>query len=185
MTSEIVARLARNLVHDEPSLRGERLAGVSVILRDIPLPSVLLIRRAEHPGDPWSGQIAFPGGKMQAGDKTARDAAVRETLEEVGVDLEQVADFLGYAGVIPTHTGAMDVVPSVFVLKGEAELALNAEVASHRWVALGDLMSPGAKTTYPLSYGGNSVEMPAYSVEDYVVWGLTYRILSALLEGFS
>lgn len=183
MTTEIIARLSRNLVRDEPSPRGGRTAGVSVILKDSPVSSVLLIRRAEHQGDPWSGQIAFPGGKMQPGDRTARDAAVRETLEEVGVNLGQGADFLGYAGITATHTGSMDVVPSVFELKTDAKLVLNAEVASHRWVGIGELLAPGARGVYPLTYGGSRIEMPAFSVGDYVVWGLTYRILGALLDG--
>jgi 8-oxo-dGTP pyrophosphatase MutT (NUDIX family) len=179
---EIIERLAKNLTTKEPKSKGLRFAAVSIILRDKESPSVLLIKRADRAGDPWSGQIAFPGGKMQQGDETARDTAVRETMEEVGIDLEKAAEFLGYAGATTTHTGTMDVVPSVFVLKQGVEIKPNEEVASHRWVKLEDFLDPNGKSTYRLNYDGRTVEMPAYMVGDYVVWGLTHRILSSALK---
>jgi 8-oxo-dGTP pyrophosphatase MutT (NUDIX family) len=179
---EIFTRVTRSLVAHEPVSKGLRFAAVSMIVRDRRSPSVLLIKRAEREGDPWSGQIAFPGGKMQSGDKTAKDTAIRETLEEVGVDLNRVAEFLGYGTVTTTHTGTMDVVPSVFELKEGAEITPNQEVASFRWVEIDELLSPSARTSYRLNYRGNAVEMPAYVVGDYVVWGLTYRILNSMLD---
>jgi 8-oxo-dGTP pyrophosphatase MutT (NUDIX family) len=182
LVGELVARVTRNLVVREPPRKGSRFAAVSIIVRDRQVPSVLLIKRAERLGDPWSGQIAFPGGKMKSEDRTARDTAVRETMEEVGIDLNRSAEFLGYGGVATTHTGTMDVVPSVFVLKEEVEVRPNEEIASFRWVDLDDLMAPTARSTYDLSYDGRTVGTPAYAVGDYVVWGLTYRILSTMLE---
>lgn len=169
------------MVPQEPQSKGLRFAAVSIIVRDRRFPSVLLIKRAEHSGDPWSGQIAFPGGKMQSGDETARDTAMRETLEEVGIDLGEAAEFLGYAAVTTTHTGTMDVVPSVFILKDGVEVRPNAEVASYRWVDLEDLLAPEAQSTYRFAYEGKDVELPAYAIGEYVVWGLTQRILSAVL----
>ena len=165
----------------EPKSKGLRFAAVSIIVRDGDSPSVLLIKRADRAGDPWSGQIAFPGGKMQPGDKNAKDTAVRETKEEVGVDLEKAAEFLGYADAATTHTGTMDVVPTVFFLKQEVEVRPNEEVASHRWVNLKDFLSPNGKSTYKFNYDGRNIEMPSYLVEDYVVWGLTHRILTSVL----
>ena len=179
----MMARVARNLVAYEPTHKGLRFAGVSIIVRDGKSPSVLLIRRVERAGDPWSGQIAFPGGKMQPEDGSVRDTAIRETLEEVGIDLNRAAEFLGYAGVMTTHTGTMEVVPSVFVLKEWVKVKHNEEVASYRWVDLKDIQAPGARSTYGLEYDGKVVGMPAYAVGDYLIWGLTYRILSSLFEG--
>jgi 8-oxo-dGTP pyrophosphatase MutT (NUDIX family) len=178
---ETFAKLVRNLVPHEPPQKGLRFASVSVIVRDRQSPSVLLIKRAERVGDPWSGQVAFPGGKMQENDKTARDTAVRETMEEVGIDLGRSAEFLGYGGVMTTHTGTMDVVPSVFELKESVDVRPNGEVASFRWVEVQRLLSPSARATYELSRDGSVVGMPAYAVGDYVVWGLTYRILNTML----
>ncbi len=178
---EILARVTKKLVPHEPPQKGQRFAAVSVILRDTQFPSVLLIKRAERTGDPWSGQVAFPGGKMQSGDGTARDTAVRETMEEVGVDLGR-ADFVGYAPVATTHTGNMEVVPAVFVLREGVEIRPNEEVASYRWVDLEDLLAPKAQSSYKLSFGGKDAELPAFKVDDYVVWGLTHRILSSILR---
>ena len=182
MDGETFAKLVRNLVPVEPPQAGLRFASVALIVRDRRLPSVLLIRRAERAGDPWSGQVAFPGGKMQEGDMTARDTAVRETMEEVGFDLNTSSEFLGYGGVATTHTGTMDVVPAVFEMKESVEVRLNAEVASFRWVQLDELLAPSARSTYEFDRGGGAVGMPAYKVGDYLVWGLTYRILSACLD---
>lgn len=180
---EVFTRVTKSLTPREPPAKGLRLASVSVIIQDRNAPRVLLIKRAERSGDPWSGQIAFPGGKMQPGDKSARETAVRETLEEVGVDLDGSAEFLGYGGVTTTHTGTMDVVPSVFELKEAAEVTPNEEVASYRWVGLRELLSPASHTSYRFGLQGREVEMPAFEVGGYVVWGLTYRILSAMLGG--
>jgi len=179
---ETFAKLVQNLVPQEPPQTGLRFASVALIVRGRQVPSVLLIRRAERVGDPWSGQVAFPGGKMQEGDTTARDTAVRETIEEVGIDLNESSEFLGYGGVATTHTGTMNVVPAVFELKGSVDVKPNAEVASFRWVDLDELLAPSARSTYELDGGEGAVGMPAYRVGDYVVWGLTYRILSACLD---
>ncbi len=181
MPGELLAKLTKNLVASEPPQKGLRFAAVSIIVRDRQNPSVLLIKRAEHSGDPWSGQIAFPGGKTKAEDRTVRETAVRETFEEVGIDLAKAGDFLGYGGVTTTHTGTMDVVPSVFVLRRGVEVRPNQEVASFRWVDLEDFLSPFSESTYELDYDGKTVQMPAYLVGDYMVWGLTYRILSTML----
>ena len=182
MVSDVLARVSRSLVPHEPPSKGLRFAAVSMIVRDTKFPSILLIERAKRSGDPWSGQIAFPGGKMQAEDKTARDTAIRETMEEVGIDLGKTAEFMGYGEVTRTHTGTMEVVPSVFVLKEGVEVRPNEEVASFRWVDLDDLLTPRVKSTYELSRDGGTISMPAYAIGDYVIWGLTYRILSSMLE---
>lgn len=179
----MLERIQGNLVADEPRQKGLRFAAVSMILRGRKSPSVLLIERARRTGDPWSGQIALPGGKMQHGDRNARDTAVRETREEVSIDLNGVADFLGYGEVTRTHTGTMDVVPSVFALNRGVEIRPNEEVASFQWIDLEDLLAPGAKTSFQFGNGGKVVRMPAYAVKGYVVWGLTYRILGNLLGG--
>lgn len=182
MAGETFAKVVKNLVPNEPPQKGLRFASVAVIVRDRQIPSVLLIRRAESAGDPWSGQVAFPGGKMQEGDKSARDTAMRETMEEVGIDLGRSAEFLGYGGVATTHTRTMEVVPSVFELKKSVEVKPNGEVASFRWVELDELLRPSARSIYGIDRDGGMVDMPAYAVGDYVVWGLTYRILSTFLE---
>ena len=183
LANQLLASFTRNLDLEEPPKRGPQSAAVSVILRDSASPSVLLIKRAERSGDPWSGQIAFPGGKAKPEDGTAKVTAVRETMEEVGIDLARAGDFIGYGKVTTTHIGNMDVVPSVFVLRGgtEVDVKPNDEVASFRWVELEEFLAPASRSQYRLNSGENEVVMPAFAVHDYVVWGLTYRVISSML----
>ncbi len=180
MSYEVVESIARTLSREAPR-GGPRGAAVSVILSGRSAPEILFIRRAERSNDPWSGQIAFPGGRAQPRDGDPRSTACRETSEEVGIDLDAVAEFLGYAGPVTTHTGAIDVVPCAFLLRARGRVVLNDEVASYRWARVRDILSKDAKTTHRLETPGGSVEMPAIRVADYVIWGLTYRILVALL----
>ena len=178
---EVLQALKGKLSTDEPPVGQLKRASVSVALKDPGAPSVLLIKRADRVGDPWSGQVAFPGGKAQDGDRTLRETAIRETLEEVGIDLGRDADFLGYFTSFRTHTGTMDVFPAVFLLRKEVEVRGNAEVSSHRWVKLGQLIDEQSRSSYRIEAGGQTREMPALLVEGYEVWGLTHRIISSLL----
>ena len=166
---------------EQPPIESKKLAAVAVILADESKPRTLLIKRATHLDDPWSGQIAFPGGKMSEGDKSAMETAVRETKEEVGVDLATSARFAGYFIPFRTHTGGMDVIPVVFLMEGEVEATPNGEVADHRWVGLEEFLLPGSAATYHLKARGFSGDMPAFAVGDFVIWGLTHRIISSLL----
>jgi 8-oxo-dGTP pyrophosphatase MutT (NUDIX family) len=179
MGRDVYQTITSKLAKDEPRVVGKKLAAVSIILSGKDSPQVLLIKRAERAGDPWSGQVALPGGKFEDVDSGARAVAVRETREEVGIDLEAAAEFLGYYEPIMTHTGTMDVVPSVYLLRGEVKVTPNEEVSSYRWIDLGRLLGPESRSTYRLPFGGG-IEMPAAVVDDYLVWGLTYRILSSL-----
>ncbi len=182
LTGEILPVLSGRLGSSQPRTEGSRLAAVSIMLTDASSPDTLLIRRAERPGDPWSGQVAFPGGKFQESDVSARGTAVREALEEVGIDLAGSSEFLGYSAPFRTHTGGMDVIPAVFLLKGQVKVRINEEATSYKWVNLERLTSEDARTTYTLDFGGEPREVPAFRVEDFVVWGLTHRIISSLLE---
>jgi 8-oxo-dGTP pyrophosphatase MutT (NUDIX family) len=173
--------LATNLSMSEPSMSDLKMAAVAVIL-DRDASNVLMIRRSDHEGDPWSGQVAFPGGKAQQGDRNVRTTAARETLEEVGIDLAGASDFLGYGAPLITHTGTMKVVPVAFRLKGDVLVSPNPEVASHRWVGLRQLTSSHARASHLLTMDGGSAEVPAIQVEDYLVWGLTYRIVISLFS---
>ena len=157
------------------------MASVAVILDAAVRPRTLLIKRADLTGDPWSGQVAFPGGKAQPEDRTVRDTAIREALEEVGVDLLRDGEFMGYFDSFRTHTGSMDVIPSLFTLKSEVSVVANAEVSSYKWIDILSLTSPASVTAHRLEFSGETMNMPAYRIDDYVVWGLTHRIISSLL----
>jgi len=110
-----------------------------------------------------------------------KETAIRETREEVGIDLGQDADFLGYFTPFRTHTGTLDVFPAVFLLKKWVEVRPNNEVASYKWVKLEKLTAEQARSSYRVDAGGQTRGMPALLVDGYVVWGLTHRIISSLL----
>lgn len=172
--------LKAKLEQRPPEVPNERPAAVAVIFSPQG-DSVLLIERARRDGDPWSGQIAFPGGKMQAGDADLRSVAMRETREEVGVSLESEAVFWGYLRSFRTHTGNMDVVPSVFVLRRPVEPVPNGEVASFKWVRLAALRE-GSGASRGVGAPGSGAQVPATVADGYTVWGLTYRILTELFD---
>jgi len=145
---------------------------------------VLLIRRAERQGDPWSGHMAFPGGHAHPEDADLRVTALRETREEVGIDLEHHGELVGRLDDLRvTARGkptGMVIRPHVFVLHGQPEFSLGDEVAELLWGPLARMASGelDAMTEYWLD--GVRVELPAYDLDGRMVWGLTYAMLQNL-----
>ena len=161
-----------------------RRAAVATILRSAgPDVEVLLIRRAERADDPWSGHMAFPGGHQEPGDVDLRATAIRETLEEVGLDLTH-HDYLGQLDELPARAGGqlvgMIVAPHVFALRGEPQLHLNAEVADVIWAPVGQMVRGEVDAIKELSYGGEFRRLPAFRVRDQIVWGMTHNMLRSL-----
>lgn len=89
--------------------------------------------------------------------------------------------FLGYFGSFTAHTGTMQVVPSVFLLEKEARVRPNVEVRSYKWIELERLMNPSAEASYRIRVPGRELDVPALRIDDFVIWGLTHRILTSLL----
>jgi len=177
--------LTQRLTGEEPArLVPKASAGVAVIFRGLgEIEEVLLIRRAERDGDPWSGQVAFPGGMVNAEDGSFEETARRETSEEVGIDLSpRAAAFLGYMGELKARTRDVVVVPSVFKLAASATVTLNKEVASYEWVPVRILARKEARSTYLLRRKGAEIAFPSLVHDGLVIWGLTERILSAIIE---
>ena len=147
---------------------------------------LLLIRRAEREGDPWSGHMALPGGRAAPGDADAVATAARETREEVGIDVLEHGRLLGPLDVLGPMTGGatyITVAPFVFAVEPGVEPVPNHEVALALWVPLAELELPGAATEYLLElHDGTTVPFPAFGARGHVVWGMTYRILTGFLE---
>jgi len=143
---------------------------------------LLLIRRSERSGDPWSGQVALPGGRVEDADGSFRETAIRETREEVGIDLDADSRFLGYLGRFRARSRGVWVVPSVFMLERIPVVTPNREVASYKWMSFSEFLVPESRSTYNLSREGRSRSFPAFKLDDYLVWGLTERIVSALAD---
>lgn len=143
---------------------------------------MLFIKRAVKDGDPWSGQIAFPGGRVEDGDSSFRDTATRETREEVGIDLRRDSRFLGYLGPFEARTGDIMVVPSLFALTREPKVSPDVEVASYKWIPISSFRNPSTRSVYTRERNGTKIDFPSYVVGDYVIWGLTERIISTLIR---
>ena len=180
--------IRRALADHEPTVVEDPVrprAAVAVVLRDAATgPEVLLIERARHPDDPWSGHMAFPGGRVDPDDSDTRAAAERETMEEVGLALAG-AELLGRLDDLEgRHAGRpLSLVISAWVYHvGEhAPLVLNGEVAMTLWVPLARLIDPVHRVEYPTPAGG----FPGILVGEpdrHIVWGLTYRFLEIILE---
>jgi 8-oxo-dGTP pyrophosphatase MutT (NUDIX family) len=169
-----------------------RQAAVAIILRERrrieawPETEILFIRRAEKPGDPWSGHMAFPGGHREPGDSDLRAAAARETLEEIGVDLSPMP----YLGQLDHQHAAprgrtlnMVISPHVFELTREVAFNPNHEVAEVVWAPLAPLMKGVLHAAERLPVAGEHTWFNGYRLTDgHFVWGLTYRMLKTFFS---
>ena len=147
---------------------------------------VLMIRRAERPGDPWSGHMAFPGGRSEAQDADSLATAQRETLEEVGLDSVRDGNCLGRLSDLQTRPGlvggSMIITPYVFSLHLEPELHCNEEVDEIHWVPLGFLADRSNRQKMHWKPGGIPIELPCYFYSERRIWGLSLMMLDELLD---
>lgn len=171
---------------DEPKVAR---ASVAVVLQARPAGGVelLLIQRATRDSDPWSGHMAFPGGRRDPDDVDVVATARRETHEEVGVDLSRDGEVIGRLDelrAVARHR-PLDLVisPIVFALTRPVTLHPSPrEVESALWVPLDFLASTAARTTYTRTLDDITSDFPAFRYERYTIWGLTHRILDGFLE---
>jgi 8-oxo-dGTP pyrophosphatase MutT (NUDIX family) len=125
--------------------------------------------------------VAFPGGRVEPGE-AVEEAAVRETVEEVGLDLRAGAERLGALDEIPAigrgRAVGLSIQPWVFALRSvPGPLRFSGEVASARWVRLADLLDPGRQAPHPYVHEGEQLLLPSLDVDGLVIWGLTYRMV--------
>ena len=156
------------------------LAGHAADLR------LCLIRRAEHEADRWSGHVALPGGRVDPVDRNSKDAAIRETREEVGLWLDRSA-YLGPLGAQPIYRdgkpGELSLSSHVFHLGDElAPFTPNEEVAEAFWVPLRHLLDPRNAGYRPNTRDGVTYDNPAVLYQGRHIWGLTYRVLTLFFE---
>ena len=153
-------------------------ASVALLLKAVDRDlKVLIVKRVENPTDPWSGQMALPGGKRDAKDQNLKQTIIRETLEETNINLLKDCCFLGSMETLrSTLKPEMKILPFIVLLEREIPIKLNEELEGFVWISLEELAQHGG--TAKFSFG----EFPAYIVGNNVSWGLTYRILEKLLR---
>jgi 8-oxo-dGTP pyrophosphatase MutT (NUDIX family) len=164
-------------------------AAVAAIMREHEGRSeILFIKRAERESDPWSGHMAFPGGRRDPADATLLHTAQRETLEEVGVDLTSLARPIGRLPDLTPYSAMphpLTVTAFLFALEKPAELTLNHEVAAAVWAPLEPVLRGDNTTQFRWKRDGVDLLLPALDVDGNIVWGLTYRMLELLRESLT
>ena len=162
---------------------GGQPAGLEAARTLTPLLEILLIQRAVREGDPWSGQIALPGGRRHAEDATLQDTAVRETFEETGLDLNASGVVLGALDELRPRTPVLPpiiVTPYVFVASGDQPLQISDELADAFWVPWSTFEDPTRLDESTVQVRGASWRVTSYTIGERVVWGMTERMLRQL-----
>jgi len=173
----------RGRLRPQPPLQTQEnlaLAAVAIVINpDDRGGAILLIRRTERSGDPWSGQIGFPGGHKSPGDEGLLQTAIREAEEEVGIELVQ-HELLGALPLVTTRSRRVQVAPFAFALEFPVTLRANREVAESFWVPLVELARLEVRARAVHADEG-TFEVPSYDYNGRIIWGLTFRIINLLL----
>lgn len=191
LSHPVIAALRSSLASRRPveaeEEAGVRKAAVALIFRvgQDGSPELLFIKRAEYQGDPWSGQIAFPGGRQEGGDHSLQETAARETREETGIDLTREGMVVGVLDDLRPRTVRLPAVvvrPYIAVLERSEPLELSPEVALAFWIPFGTLAHKEAWSEDTVFARGVQINARVFRHEDHVIWGMTERILAQLLE---
>ena len=147
---------------------------------------ILFIKRAERDGDPWSGHLAFPGGRADRGDATLLGIATREAAEEVGIDVREGGRIIGR---LPTFHPMSARIPTVTVTpfvaaapRGAVARVQPEEVQEAFWVSMSTLRSSGRSASVTWETRDGLRQFPAFPSSRGPIWGITERILSQFLE---
>ncbi|MDX1635470.1 MAG: CoA pyrophosphatase [Marinobacter sp.] len=173
--------------HKLPFRRHLTRAAVALIYRegDDGHPELLFIQRARREGDPWSGDMAFPGGRMQPEDATPRAAAERETLEETGLDLARHGRFEARLSDLVTRHHSrwrpMVVTPYVYCWQGPSAVAANHEVERVVWISIDHLAARENQGKLSWRTPIGTFKLPCCRYQDCCIWGLSYSMLRELL----
>lgn len=180
---ELLGRIGRHRAVEIPGRRLLPRAAVALVMKGEG-PDLLFIRRAEREGDPWSGDMAFPGGRLEPGDASPLAAALRELWEETGMEPQSVAP-AGRLSDVPTRTHAgfspMIVTPYVLRLTAEPAWRENREVRERLWVPFPFLLDPGNRSVMIWRFLGRDWAVPCYDYQGRRIWGLSLIVIDELL----
>jgi 8-oxo-dGTP pyrophosphatase MutT (NUDIX family) len=182
--SSLIDRLAGRLTPEatpRPPADDKRRAAVAVVLHETPAPRVLLMKRAERDGDPWSGHISLPGGRFEPPDDSLLTTAIRESREELAIELSGVRLLGPMRALHPFASGpaGIEVTPFVFATEHALAPQCGPEAMSAFWLPLDQAAEGALDATYV--YPGTDRAFPSWRYEGHVIWGLTWRILGDVL----
>lgn len=141
---------------------------------------VLYTLRSEHLPN-HKGQVAFPGGKREAGDGRLLDTALREANEEVGLDPAAV-DIIGTLDDVYTMATQYVITPYVGVVRGRPQLRPDpSEVADVFDVPVHDLLDPDYHKVESRTWGDNEVDIDVITAGPHIIWGATHSITMNLI----
>jgi len=185
---KIREKLARHIPGQLEDSAHLKHAAVALILRETDNGAeILIIGRAEHPDDPWSGHLGFPGGRVEPSDESPERAAVRETEEELGVLLDSCTRRIGALSELRARAQMqfipMSIFPFVYELVEPIVLHKSDEVAMASWIPVGFFLGADNRTTMPHPVHPERV-LPCYKMGERIFWGLSLTMLDELLEGF-
>jgi 8-oxo-dGTP pyrophosphatase MutT (NUDIX family) len=186
----VIARLEQRLENHEAVEvyePGVRRAAVALMLRlgELNEPEMFFIQRAHYETDPWSGQVAFPGGREESADESLAHTAIRETFEETGIDIASCGKVIGQLDDLRPRVVRLPAVivrPFVVLIGSHPEPILSDEVAATFWVPLASLNDDTGWRDTIVTAGGLEFTRRAFHHGEFVVWGMTERILSSFLE---
>jgi len=164
-----------------PTPPGNASAAVAIIRSFTPLESFLILRRVDHPKDPWSGHFSFPGGRKDDQDHDLLATCIRETREETGIHLgiDQLQQRLSLEPAGHLLHNPIWVQPFLFTLRKPPSLALcQREIQSACWLEVSQFQNTDLHEKVEMLPGHI---FPAYPLEDYYLWGFTYRLLRHIL----
>lgn len=164
-----------------------RRAAVAIVLHECDDElCLLMIRRAKREGDPWSGHMAFPGGRRDPEDIDDRFCAIRETREEIALDLDALGHEVCALGDVNTGWRAdrpeMLVAPFIYRVEPLPALDLNYEVDGVISVPLSFLMDRSNRVPLKWEWRGTQVESDSYLYQDSRIWGLSLMMIDELIE---
>lgn len=147
-----------------------------------PTLDLLFIQRAEYPGDPWSGHLSFPGGRVEAGESVL-EGALRETREELGLELSPT-HLLGELDEVQTRGDlpALVIRPYVFAPPSLGPLTPNGEVAAVHRLPLAALLRGDGRGAMTHPWRGLQLELPRVDFAGVRLWGLTLHMVDDLLH---
>ncbi|MCP5209018.1 MAG: CoA pyrophosphatase [Hahellaceae bacterium] len=162
-----------------------RAAVAIVITTKTEKPEVLLIKRAIRDGDPWSGDIAFPGGKQQTEDRNTCQTALRELFEETGITPTNTTPTYRLPDKLTRLHHAplpMTISPWIFETDSPQTAKLNHESTDFLWLPLAEFLREDAQSTLKWKTRLGTFTMPTLEVDEHRIWGITLSIIHGMIK---